>query len=75
MSRTECARQGAETIGAKTRRREVHPVSRTIRSVPFTGLYALSTVVLSCHRTTRPSPLSVVPTMSILLLPVEDSIK
>eukprot|EP00966_Prymnesium_polylepis_P198734 4606002-Prymnesium_polylepis.2 len=34
MSHTECARQGAEAIGAKTRRREVHPVFRTIRSVP-----------------------------------------
>ena len=35
MSRTECARQGAEAIGANTRRREVHPVSRTKTSVPF----------------------------------------
>eukprot|EP00966_Prymnesium_polylepis_P216597 5014216-Prymnesium_polylepis.1 len=33
MSRTECARQGAEAIGAKTRRREGCPVFRTIRSV------------------------------------------
>eukprot|EP00966_Prymnesium_polylepis_P142368 3287283-Prymnesium_polylepis.1 len=35
MSRTECARQGAEAIGAKTRVREGYPVFRTIRSVPF----------------------------------------
>eukprot|EP00966_Prymnesium_polylepis_P056226 1300968-Prymnesium_polylepis.1 len=37
MSRTECARQGAEAIGANTQRREGSPVFRTIRSVPFTG--------------------------------------
>eukprot|EP00966_Prymnesium_polylepis_P178544 4134976-Prymnesium_polylepis.1 len=36
MSRTDCARQGAEAIGAiKTRRREGPPVFRTITSVPF----------------------------------------
>ena len=31
------ARQGAEAIGAKTRRREGFPVFRTIRSVPFSS--------------------------------------
>eukprot|EP00966_Prymnesium_polylepis_P241654 5588211-Prymnesium_polylepis.1 len=37
MSRTECARQGAEAIGAKTQRREGYPVFRTIKSAPFSG--------------------------------------
>ena len=35
FTRTECARQGAEAIGAKTRRREGSSVFRTITSVPF----------------------------------------
>ena len=35
-----CPRQGAEAIGAKTRRRDGYPVFRTKRSVPFTSVSA-----------------------------------
>eukprot|EP00966_Prymnesium_polylepis_P068755 1596985-Prymnesium_polylepis.1 len=48
MSRTECARQGAEAIGAKTRRREVYPVFRT-KTHPYPLPHIFSPPTSKCY--------------------------